>query len=158
LLLTSEIHYHDYVTVSKHKNLMPLYINGSLKTMTLDDVLLEVKDIEMKRLKEVTSERLLRYGDLLDSKISSHDLSVITKAIFDGNIETLLIEKDYKIEGFIDYEKRAYALHVDSNTNHGDIINALISLSISKGSEILICEKEDLNELPGMIAIFRYSV
>jgi hypothetical protein len=84
---------------------MPLYINGSLKTMTLEDILLQVKDIEMKRLKEVTSERLLKYGDLLDSKQSSRDLSVITKAIFDGNIETLLIEKDYKLEGFIDYEK-----------------------------------------------------
>jgi hypothetical protein len=98
LLLTSEIHYHDYVTVSKHKKLMPLYINGSLKTMTLDNIIFQVKDIEMKRLKEVTSARLLRYGDLLDSKESSRDLSVITKAIFDGNIETLLIEKDYNFE------------------------------------------------------------
>jgi hypothetical protein len=98
LLLTSEIHYHDYVTVSKHKKLMPLYINGSLKTMTLDDILKEVKDIEMKRLKEVTSERLLRYGDLLDSKQSSRDLSVITKAIFAGNIEKLLIEKNYNLK------------------------------------------------------------
>jgi hypothetical protein len=141
LLLTSEIQYHDYVTVSKHKKLMPLYIKGSLKTMTLDDILLKVKDIEMKRLKEVTFERLLRYGDLLDSKQSSHDSSVIAKANFDGNIETLLIEKDYNLEGFIDYEKKAYALHVDSNANHGDIINALISLAISKDSKILICEK-----------------
>jgi hypothetical protein len=68
LLLTSEIHYHDYVTVSKHKKLMPLYIEGSLKTMTLDNIIIQVKDIEMKRLKEVTTERLLRYGDVLDSK------------------------------------------------------------------------------------------
>jgi hypothetical protein len=158
LLLTSEIHYHDYVTVSKHKKLMPLYINGSLKTMTLDDILKEVKVIEKKRLKEVTSERLLRYGDLLDSKQSSRDISVITKAIFDGNIETLLIEKDYKVEGFIDYEKRAYVLHGDSNANHGDGINALISLAISKGSEILNFEKEDMKELQSMLAIFRYPV
>jgi hypothetical protein len=158
LLLTSEIHYHDYVKVSKHKNLMPLYIEGSLKTMTLDNIIFQVKDIENKRLKEVTSERLLKYGDLLDSKQSSRDISVITKAIFDGNIETLLIEKDYKLEGFIDYEIRAYVLHGDSNANHGDIINALISLAISKGSEILNFEKEDRKELPSMLAIFRYPV
>jgi hypothetical protein len=112
----------------------------------------------MKRLKEITSERLLRYGDLLDSKQSSRDLSVITKAIFDGNIETLLIEKDYNLYGFINYEKRAYVLHVDSNANHGDIINALISLAISKGSEILICEKEDMKEYQSILAIFRYPV
>jgi hypothetical protein len=158
LLLTSEIHYHDYVTVSKHKKLMPLYIEGSLKIMTLDDILLDVKDIEMKRLKEVTSERLLKYGDLLDSKQSSRDLSVITKEIFDGNIETLLVEKDYNLEGFIDYEKRAYVLNCDSKANHGDIINALISLAISKGSEILICEKKDMKEYQSMLAIFRYRV
>jgi hypothetical protein len=158
LLLTSEIHYHDYVTVSKHKNLMPLSINGSLKIMTLDDILLQVKDIEKKRLKEVTSERLLRYGDLLDSKKSSRDISVITEAIFDGNIETLLIKKEYTLEGFIDYEKRAYALHGDSKAKHGDVINALISLAISKGSEILICEKEDMKEYQSMLAIFRYPV
>jgi hypothetical protein len=158
LLLTSQIHYHDYVTVSKHKNLMPLYINGSLKTMTLDDIILKVKDIEMKRLKELTSTRLLRYGDLLDSKKSSRDISVITKAIFDGNIETLLIEKDYNLDGFINYEKRAYVLHGDSNANHGDIINALISLAISKGSEILILEKKDMKEYQTMLAIFRYPV
>jgi hypothetical protein len=126
--------------------------------MTLDDIILQVNDIEIKRLKEVTSARLLRYGDLLDSKQSSRDLSVITKAIIDGNIETLLIEKDYKIEGFIDYENRAYEFYNDKNVNHGDFINALISLAISKGSEILICEKEDRKEIPSMIAIFRYPV
>jgi hypothetical protein len=158
LLLTSEIHYHDYVTVSKHIKLMPLYIEGSLKTMTLDYILKEVKDIEKNRLKEVTSARLLRYGDLLDSKKSSRDLSVITKAIFDGNIETLLIEKDYKIEGFIDYEKRLYLSHDDISDNHGDGINALISLAISKGSEILTFEKEDRKEIPSMLAIFRYPL
>jgi hypothetical protein len=67
-----------------------------------------------------------------------------------------LIEKEYTLEGFIDYEKRVYVLHGDSNANHGDFINALISLAISKGSEILICEKEDLKELPSIVAIFRY--
>jgi hypothetical protein len=55
-------------------------------------------------------------------------------------------------------KKSVFIPNDDKNSNHGDRNNVLISLAISKGSEILIFDKEDRKELPSMLAIFRYPV
>ena len=158
ILLTSEFHEHDYKKISKHPYLLDDYIKGSLKSMHLDDVILEINAIDMKRNKALIQSRILRYGDLLHTKQSSDDMHIITKAILEGNIETLLIKKEDVLENFVVDDIRHEVSY--DHKHHDDLthINYIMSIAFSKGSEVLLANQEDMKAYPTVIAIFRYPV
>jgi hypothetical protein len=142
ILLTNDMNYHDFMSISKNKACMDEYIEGSIKTMTLDEISSKVKTIEEDVYKTFVDSRIKRYHDVLKSKQSSDDLIEIKHALIEGKVETLIISEDMKMD-----------FHLDT---HSESINELILLAITNGSELVIANEINMPENKHLIAIFRY--
>jgi hypothetical protein len=136
------MNYHDFIGISKNKAFMKDYIEGSIKTMTLDEISSEVKTIKEDVYKTLVDSRIKRYHDLLESKQSSDDLIEIKHALIDGKVETLIISENAKM----DLKK-----HI-----HSETINKLILLAITNGSKLVLANQSNMPENKNVRAIFRY--
>jgi hypothetical protein len=130
------------MSISKNKACTKEYIEGSIKTMTLDEISSKVKTIEEDVYKTFVDSRIKRYHDVLKYKQSSDDLIEIKHALIEGKVETLIISEDMKMD-----------LHMDS---HFEPINELILLATSAGSEFVIANQSDMPNNKHVVAIFRY--
>jgi hypothetical protein len=120
ILLSNDMNYHDFMSISKNKAVMDNYIEGSVKTMTLDEISSKVKSIEEDVYKIFVDTRIQRYHDVLKLKQSSDDFLEIKKALIKSKVESLIISSDLKMD-----------LHFN---NDSESMNELILLAITSGS------------------------
>jgi hypothetical protein len=142
ILLTSIMNYHDFMSISKNKACTEEYIEGSIKTMTQNEIMLKVKSIEEDVYKTFVDSRIKRYHDLLGSKQSSDDQLEIKRALIEGKVETLIISEDRKMDLKLDYDS--------------EFLNELILLALTNCSEIVIVDKSFMQKNKKVISIFRY--
>jgi hypothetical protein len=144
------------MSISKNKACMDEYIEGSIKTMTLDEISSKVKTIEEDVYKTFVDSRIKRYHDVLKSKQSSDEIESIRKALKDGKVETLIVDKDFALSEYSDANSKRYK-YKDFNKSHGDdSMSVLILIALSKGSEIILIDKSVTSLDTNVVAIFRY--
>jgi hypothetical protein len=142
ILLTNDMNYHDFMSITKNKSVMDQYIEGRIKTLSLGDISSKVKSIEEDVYKTFVDSRIKRYHDVLQSKQSSDDLVEINRALMKGKVETLIISSDLK-------------MHLHFN-NDSESMSEVILLAITNGSELVIANETNMPNDKNVIAIFRY--
>jgi hypothetical protein len=156
ILISNDMNYHDFMSISKNNAVMDQYIEGSIKTITQDEISSKIKSIEEDVYKTFVDSRIKRYHDVFESKQSSDDIEIIRKALKDGKVETLIIDKDFALSEFSNADSKRYEYKYINKSLGDDSINTLILVALSKGSEIIIIDKLITSLDTKIIAIFRY--
>lgn len=83
----------------------------------------------------------------------------IWTAVAEGRGYRLVVEKDFKIPGFISPENEHFLSLRPAKTNHftmPDAIDEVIEMTLDKGGEVFFTDNGQLGEYGGMILITRY--
>ena len=136
ILLMSIVHMNDFMTITKNDSIIKESIDGNLFEMTLDEVASNIQRIDHKAFEALIHMKIKQYHNLLDVKQSSDNNIEIKKALGISRVETLLISSEHILGSFDEY----------------------INIAISKGSEVLLLNNNEIPKDIVVAAIFRYRL
>ena len=106
-------------------------------------------DARMEELIEV-------YGEAQSRELGSDNISNVVKAAVEGKVETLLLEADRIIPGFINYKTASYEHGDLTNPEVDDLLDDIGECLLSKGGNIVMTPSHLMPTDKGIAAIYRY--
>lgn len=132
------------------------------KGVKIDYEALDVKELNKKSWEIMeeyylakTKEVVDRYNNSLGTGLSSDKLEDISKAAVNGKVETILIESDKVIPGFINLGTGDLEVE-EEKVGANDILNNLAEIVFSNNGEVIMLPKEKMPSDTGVVAIYRF--
>ena len=106
-------------------------------------------DTRMEELIEV-------FGEAQSRDLGSDNISNVVKAAVEGKVETLILEADRLIPGYINYKTASYEHGDLSNPEVDDLLDDIGECVLSKGGNIVMTPAHLMPTNKGLAAIYRY--
>jgi hypothetical protein len=112
--------------------------------------------IAKQRFEKHLHRMLKQYEDQRHLKLSSDGLETIAKALMDGRVSHLFIQKDHVIPGHLNIPQQK-VMYWDLREPHtDDLLDDMLQLALTKGTSVYILEKSLMPTQSGVAASFRY--
>jgi hypothetical protein len=96
------------------------------------------------------------YKDQRHLLLSSDELEIVAKALMDGRVSHLFIEKDHVIPGQLNLSQQK-VMHWDLHEPHtDDVLDDMLQLALTKGTSVYLLDKANMPTQSGVCANFRY--
>ncbi|PZF83815.1 baeRF11 domain-containing protein [Jiangella anatolica] len=145
-----------YRSVNSYPHLAGPGIAGSPEGATDD----ELADLARPVLDEVYAGQLARFRDLFEVRSAqgraSTDLASIARAATYGVVDTLLVDIDEKVPGFVDAESGAVTFADDDAASYG-VVDEIARRTLLAGGRVLAVRAADVPEGGPVAAVFRYA-
>jgi hypothetical protein len=157
ILVTLMEHHSQFKNLSNNPYLLEEAIHNSYDSLETDE--LNIKALEIIIPINLEKIRILSesYKKAEAESLGSSDITQVSKAAFDGQIETLLIEENRIIPVKIDYATGAMKYGVIENPDSDDILDDLAELTLIRKGDVLILPKDKMPSTTGVAAMYRYK-
>ena len=130
------------------------YSYDSLEPEQLQGKVLEIiKSLDQKK----TEMMIEAYKKAEAESMGSSDLLQVTKAAYEGRVETILLEENRIESGKIDCNTGKIKSGDIDNPDNGDILDGLAELVLKKGGNVIMISKDKMPSPTGVAAIYRYN-
>ena len=131
-------------------------IDGSFHTIIATHLLDDLRTIAKHRFENHLHRMLKQYEDQRHLKLSSDGLETIAKALMDGRVSHLFIQKDHVIPGHLNIPQQKI-MYWDLREPHtDDLLDDMLQLALTKGTLVYILDKKLMPTQSGVAASFRY--
>jgi hypothetical protein len=98
------------------------------------------------------------YQDRAGSGRACNEIADVARAATFGAIETLLVDIDASLPGFIDEQSGALLLASETGPSTYDVIDEIAGRALSSGAKVLAVRSQDIPGGGAVVAILRYKV
>ncbi len=157
LILVSLMENHTlFKNMSNNPYLIEEGVHNSYDSLKMDE--LKIKALEI--IKPINLEKIQNlaesYKKAEAESLGSSDLAQVSKAAFEGRIETILIEENRIVPGKINYETGAVKFGTIGDPECDDILDDIAELTMLRKGDVMILPKDKMPKTTGVSAIFRY--
>lgn len=147
-----------FKSISKYPNIIEEYIKGNPEILYGDDLhKMSWKIIEPKfiKIQELAQAKYNQYKGQKNKLYANSLESIIPKA-YNGQVETLFIDKDADKWGEHDLEKNKVKIFNDKKFEADDLIGYASALTTTRGGRVYAVDKEDVPDGGVVAAVLRY--
>jgi DNA-binding transcriptional MocR family regulator len=131
-------------------------IDGSFQTIIHTHLLADLTKIAQSRFDKHLQRMKQIYQDKRHLLLSSDELETVAKALMEGRVSHLFIEKDHVIPGQLNLNQQK-VMHWDLHEPHtDDVLDDMLQLALTKGTAVYILDKSMMPTTQGVAANFRY--
>ena len=144
--------------VDASATLAPRGIDGSPEGMSESQLSSSTRSV----LDELYAGQLAEVRDLFAARRAvgraSTDLAQVARAATIGAVDTLLVDMDESVSGFVDEETGAIELRDSEDARDYDIVDELARRTFRAGGRVLAVRRPDIPDEASLAAILRYAV
>ena len=156
VLVTPKDHQFTFRSVAKNPHMIEAMIDGSFHTIVGTHLLDDLRMIAKQRFEKHLHRMLKQYEDQRHLKLSSDGLETVAKALMDGRVSHLFIQKDHVIPGHLNIPQQK-VMYWDLREPHtDDVLDDMLQLALTKGTSVYILDKKLMPTQSGVAASFRY--
>jgi hypothetical protein len=159
LIASVEENYPEYLKIADQKHsIYPMFLNDNRIAEKDHAIITEAWKIIEAHNKKITTERKAELLKAVTHNKFLSDTNDIYKAIKEGRIQTLFIEKDLFQPAIIEDDEIIYVSDFQNSDKVvvDDIYDELIELNMDFGGEVVFLPKGELTKFNGFGAITRY--
>lgn len=146
-----------YRSVNSYPHLAETGIRGNPEDMTVEQLAGAARTV----LDQLYAGELSAIQDLFDVRSrrgrASTDVATVARAATHGAVDTLLVDIDEKLPGFVDEETGAIRLAPDDAASYG-IVDETVRRVLLSGGRVLAVRRLDVPERGPVAAILRYAL
>ena len=156
ILVALKEHHPTFANVSSNPYLLKDGIKGEYTSMTLEQLREKTWEILEPLYLAKMQDYRARFEQAKADGSGSDSLAVISKAIIENRVDTLLIDVDKIIPGRISSDTgKIYDRNID-NPDIGDVLDKLTQLALKGKSEVVVFPSAMMPSKTGIAAIFRF--
>jgi hypothetical protein len=159
LICTEESNYYEYLKIADQKmTLIETYLNKNRLDEKAQAIVTEAWGIIKNHLTEKNNARKAELQKAVSSGKFLSDVNDIWRAIFEGRIQTLFIEKGLFQPGIIKGNEIRFVSQGDKYDKEvvDDIYDQMIEANMNFGGDVIFLPKGELTKFQGFGAITRY--
>jgi hypothetical protein len=156
ILVTPKDHQFTFRSAAKNPHMLESMIDGSFQTIIHTHLLVELTKIANLRFDKHLQRMIQTYQDQKHLLLSSDGLETVAKALMEGRVSHLFIEKDHVIPGHLNLTQQK-VMYWDLNEPHtDDVLDDMLQLALTKGTSVYLLDKSKMPTQSGVAANFRY--
>ena len=156
ILVTPKDHQFTYRSAAKNPHMLESMIDGSFESIIHTHLLVELTKIANLRFDKHLQRMIQTYQDQKHLLLSSDGLETVAKALMEGRVSHLFIEKDHVIPGHLNLTQQK-VMYWDLNEPHtDDVLDDMLQLAMTKGTSVYLLDKSKMPTQSGVAANFRY--
>ena len=156
ILVTPKDHQFTFRSAAKNPHMLESMIDGSFQTIIHTHLLVELTKIANLRFDKHLQRMIQTYQDQKHLLLSSDGLETVAKALMEGRVSHLFIEKDHVIPGHLNLTQQK-VMYWDLNEPHtDDVLDDMLQLALTKGTTVYLLDKSKMPTQSGVAANFRY--
>ena len=144
--------------INSYANLLTETITDSPDRMTEQELGALARPILDKHYAQQLSELRDLFQQRKQQRRTTTDMADAAKASTYGAIDTLMVDIDTVVPGFVDDETGAITLVPDDDAQAYGVVDEITARALANGAKILGVRKEDLPEGEHLAAILRYAM
>jgi hypothetical protein len=156
ILVSLEEHQGAFRKISNNPYLLQEGIALSYESLDLDQITKKAWNIMEPHFTNKTQKLADRYNYAKANALGSDVLLEVARAVFEGRVETLLVEADRIIPGRFDANTGKLEFGSIDDPERGDIIDYLVKAVMKDKGEVVVLPPERMPADTGFAAIFRY--
>lgn len=144
--------------ISKYPNIADEYIKGNPEILSADDLHKQSWDImepKFIRIQKLAQAKYNQYKGQ-NNKLYANSLESIIPKAYNGQVETLFIDKDAEKWGVHDLEKNKVKIYNDKKFEAEDLIGYASALTTTRGGTVYAVDSERLPDGKEVAAVLRY--
>lgn len=156
ILVTPKDHQFTFRSAAKNPHMLESMIDGSFQTIINTHLLVELTKIANLRFDKHLQRMIQTYQNQRHLLLSSDGLETVAKALMEGRVSHLFIEKDHVIPGHLNLTQQK-VMYWDLNEPHtDDVLDDMLQLAMTKGTSVYLLDKSKMPTQSGVAANFRY--
>lgn len=156
ILVSLEEHQGEFRKISNNPYLIPDGIEMSYESLDLEQITRKAWDIMEPLFLNKTQVLVERYNNAKANALGSDLLHDVARAVFEGRVETILVEEDRIIPGRYDAKTGKLEFGDIDDPEIGDIIDKIVTAVMKNNGEVVVLPKERMPAETGLAAIFRF--
>lgn len=156
ILVSLEEHQGAFRKISNNPYLLQQGIALSYESLDLDQITKKAWDIMEPHFLNKTQKLADRYNKAKANALGSDVLLEVARAVFEGRVETLLVEADRIMPGRFDASTGKLEFGNIDDPECGDIIDYIVKAVMKDKGEVVVLPPEMMPTKTGLAAIFRY--
>jgi hypothetical protein len=156
ILVTPKDHQFTFRSVAKNPHLIATMIDGSFQTIIQTHLLDDLTNIARLRFDKHLQRMIQTYQDQKHLLLSSDELETVAKALMEGRVSHLFIEKDRVISGHLNIAQQQVIYKDLSEPHTDDVLDDMLELGLKMGTSIYLLDKTTMPTQSGVAASFRY--
>jgi len=157
LILCALPEYHGiFKKISNNKHLHKEGIKRSNKDLDTERLRKDAWAILEKEVHATIEKLVDNYRNAQTKDLGSNILADIAKGAINARIDTVLIEQNKIIPGFLNKESGQLSVYSDDVETHGNILDEIAHHVIENGGNVYILEEDNMPSDTGVAAIYRY--
>lgn len=157
ILLAQKTNQHDFKKLSKNPHVLDFSIDGSVKDFSYEQILEMLNTYQTDQFNQTMAQMLDTYHELLHHERSTDQMEAIKKALINGQVDVLMIEKNKALS-----EDREQPLLDENNFNQNnknisDAFDMMIDTAFKLGTKVFVLESDQMPTSTGICAIYRYK-
>lgn len=156
ILVALEEHHGLFRKISNNPYLLEDGIKVDYETLSVEKMHKDAWKVIEPFYLQRTQEMVDRYNLERSKFLASEDLVEVARAVFQNNVEILIIEADKIEPGKINKETGKIERGNLDDPGIGDILDDLAVMAYRSGSEVVILPKERMPSKTGVAVIYRY--
>lgn len=149
-------HQAAFRRLSQNPHLLPEGIAGDPGPLDNDALRARAWAVMAPRMEQRLDDLLDTYAQRHGQGLASDRLEDIGGALLDARVDTLLVEADRHIPGYLDLERRLLVPAKPEGANADDLLDELSFQALQQGGEVLVLPRERMPGGTGVAAIYRY--
>ncbi|RCW43771.1 hypothetical protein [Halanaerobium sp. MA284_MarDTE_T2] len=146
--------FSHYQNINTYPHMLNKNVNGNPEKIPSDKLYEKSLQLIEPHLHDYTDEVLAKYGELKNTDKSSEDLEDIIEAAYFSKVDTLLLDKTAKKEGFFDKDNNK--VKKDNSIRDYDLYNFAALNVIKNGGKVYSLNSEEMPDGTYIAAIYRY--
>ena len=143
--------------LSKNPHVLDFSIDGSVKDFSYEQILEMLNTYQTDQFNQTMAQMLDTYHELLHHERSTDQMEAIKKALINGQVDVLMIEKNKALS-----EDREQPLLDENNFNQNnknisDAFDIMIDTAFKLRTKVFVLESDQMPTSTGICAIYRYK-
>lgn len=147
-----------YRSVDASEHLVPMGIDGSPEGLTESELASRAREV----LDAVYAQQLAELRDLFGARRASGrastDIATVARASTIGAVDTLLVDMDETVPGFVDEGSGAITLDTPVDAHDYGVLDEIARRTYLNGGRVVAVRRSDIPDGERLAAILRYAV
>ena len=157
ILVSLEEHQGEFRKLSNNPYLVPEGVELSYEALDLDQIAKKAWEIMEPLVLKKTQVLVDRYQNAKMNALGTDDLVEVARAVFENNVETLLVEADRIVPGRFDAQTGKLELGSIDHPEFGDVTDLVVTAVMKNKGDVVVLPLEGMPTNTGIAAIFRYA-
>ncbi len=134
-------------------------ISGNYEHANMADFGRKCREVFEARMKEEIDKLTDEYNDKVGRGLAVSGIQEIWTAVAEGRAHKLIVEKDFKVPGFLTVENENFLKLRPVKAEHltmPDAVDQIIEMTLDKGGDVYFADNDRLTEYGRMLLVTRY--